>query len=580
MQDLKRTEQKGTAARLSSFSIHPIWWRKIFIAVSLGLLLLVFVLPIGRLIWLSFTEETGGTLRHYLQVLSEAGTWHVISNTLWMAAGSTIMALILGVLAGWLVTYSDIRAKPWIHVMVMLLFIIPSYIVTLSWTQLLRSSSWFSNMLAWLPGNAATLDLYTLPGMIFMLGLSHYPLVYLFTVAVLRKIPQELLWAARASGAGSMTVFRKLTLPLALPGIAGGGLLAFLANLDNFGIPAFLGIPGDITVLSTAIYQEVAGYGPSAFSRAAVLSVILGVIALAGTVLQWLVLRKSKQLETAHEDTRPRFSLGSWRLLVEMAVWSFLLFISFVPLASMVSSSFLPAYGVDLSWDTITGANYHFILFENEKAQGAIGNSLVLALTTAGTALILGTMVAYYRVRRPSSLTRSVEIVIGVPYALPGMVLALAMIFAWMEPIPGWNPGIYGTIGILIIAYVTRFMILQVRGSITALMQVDPSMEEASHIFGAKGWSKWRKIMLPLILPGVLSGTLLVFLTSFTELTVSSLLMSTGNETIGVTIFDFEQAGYTQYSTAFSTIIVFLMLMSLLVLLLVHNYWKKKVGNQ
>ncbi|MGY4688582.1 ABC transporter permease [Salibacterium sp. K-3] len=551
--------------------------KRVWMTVSLLLLFLFFVLPILRLVWLSATEEAVPTWSHYSGVLSDASTWTVMQNTFWMVTGSTIIALLLGVFMAWLVTYSDIRAKQVIHVLVLLPFIIPSYIITLSWAQLLRSSSWFTGLLEGLPGNMPALDLYTMPGMIFMLGLSHYPLVYLFTAAVLRKIPQDLLFAARASGARRWTVFRKVTLPLALPGIAGGGLIAFLANLDNFGIPAFLGIPGNITVLSTAIYQEVVGFGPSAFSRAAVLSVLLGIIALLGTLLQWLLLRKSKQLETTHEEAGPRFYLGPWRLPVEMAVWGFLLFISFVPLSSMMSSSLLSAYGVDFSLETITLENYEFLLFDNEKAQGAIGNSLMLALWTAGTALIAGTVLAYYRVRKPSLLTRSAELVVGLPYALPGIVLALAMIFAWMEPVPGWNPGIYGSVGILMIAYITRFMMLQVRGSMTAFMQVDVSMEEASHVSGAKGFTKWRKIMVPLLLPGLISGTLLVFLTSFTELTVSSLLMSTGNETIGVTIFDFEQAGYTHYSTAFSTMVVLLMLTVIGVVMLAYQIWKKKV---
>ncbi|MFD2705889.1 ABC transporter permease [Salibacterium lacus] len=577
MDHTARNNQGGPASWFSALSARTPGWKRIIAAVTFIILVIFFVLPIARLVWLSFTEDAVPTWQHYREVLSDAGTWIVVQNTFWMVLGSTIMALVLGVFMAWLVTYSDIRAKKLIHVMVMLPFIIPSYIITLSWTQLFRNSSWFSSVLQWLPGHLEAPDLYTLPGMMFMLGLSNYPLVYLFTVAVLRKIPQELLSAARASGSGRGAVFRKITLPLALPGIAGGGLLAFLANLDNFGIPAFLGIPGNITVLSTAIYQEVVGIGPSAFARASVLSVLLGIIALLGTFLQWLLLRKSRQLETAHEETRPRFSLGLWRTPVETVVWVFLVFISFVPLSSMVSSSLLSAYGVDFSLETITFSNYTYILFENGKTQGAIGNSLLLALWTAGTALIAGTILAYYRVRRPSALTRGAELVTGLPYALPGIVLALAMIFAWMEPVPGWNPGIYGSIGILMIAYVTRFMILQVRGSMTALMQVDVSMEEASHVSGAKGFTKWRKIMLPLLLPGLISGTMLVFLTSFTELTVSSLLMSAGNETIGVTIFDFEQAGYTHYSTAFSAVVVVLMLAVIGSLLLAHQIWKKKV---
>jgi len=174
-------------------------------------------------------------------------------------------------------------------------------------------------------------------------------------------------------------------------------------------------------------------------------------------------------------------------------------------------------------------------------------------------------------------LSKGLEMIIGIPYALPGTVLALAMIFAWMEPIPGWNPGIYGSIMILLIAYVTRFLILQVRGSITAFMQVDSSIEEAARVSGSNGFFKWKKVLLPLIIPGVISGALLVFLTALTELTVSSLLWSSGTETIGLVIFNFEQAGYSTYSTAFSCIVVLFILLAFFMLAILQKLWDRRV---
>ena len=127
---------------------------------------------------------------------------------------------------------------------------------------------------------------------------------------IFRKIPRELQDAAKVGGASNGTIFRKIVFPMALPGIAGGGLLAFLSNLDNFGIPAFLGIPANIRVLSTYIYEQVIGYGPSAFARASVLSVLLGVIAIIGTIVQWVIVRKSKVNETSKMDMEPRYFLS------------------------------------------------------------------------------------------------------------------------------------------------------------------------------------------------------------------------------------------------------------------------------
>lgn len=540
----------------------------------------IFLLPIYRLIMLSFTSDGDVTLENYTTILQDATTWKVVQNTLIVVAGSTAIALFIGIALAWLVAYTDIRAKRLMQIFIILPFVIPSYITTLAWTQFLGADGLYMKLASLLPFNIEPINLYSLAGIIFVLGFSHYPLVYLLAVSVFRKIPRELELASRASGAKRLATFRKVNLPLALPGIVSGGFLAFLANLDNFGIPAFLGIPAQINVLSTYIYQQVVGFGPSAFARAATFSVILGVVALLGTAVQWLFLRKSKRLETTMEDKNPRYFLGKKKLPVEILIWLFFFVTGVVPLVSMGMTSLVTAYGVDFSFSTASLENYQFILDSGSKATEAIGNSLQLAGVTTVIGMIIGTAIAYMRVRKPNFLSKFTEVSIGLPYALPGTVMALAMIFAWMEPIPGWNPGIYGSIIILFIAYITRFLILQVRGSITAVMQVDISIEEAAHVSGAKGWPKWRKIMLPLLIPGVLTGAFLVFLSALTELTVSSLLWSSNSETIGVVIFGYEQAGYSTYSTAFSSLVVMLIMLGFAILYVGQSYWNRKVGKR
>ncbi|WP_347834493.1 ABC transporter permease subunit [Gracilibacillus sp. JCM 18860] len=234
--------------------------------------------------------------------------------------------------------------------------------------------------------------------------------------------------------------------------------------------------------------------------------------------------------------------------------------------------------GVDFTWDHISLKNYQFVLETSPKAKRAIGNSVQLAVVITIIGVMIGTMFAYFRVRKPNRWNQLSEIAISLPYALPGTVMALSMIFAWMEPIPGWNPGIYGSVLILFIAYFTRFLILQVRGSITAVLQVDYTMEEAAIVSGSNSWVKWRKILLPLLLPSILSGAFLVFLTALTELTVSSLLWSSNSETIGVVIFGFEQAGYTTYSTAFSSLIIIFILLGFFLLYITQFLWNRKVA--
>lgn len=566
---VQRSERKTEALFPFSFSYFTRnWWG----IPGFLLLTFVFLLPVCRLVWLSISngEEVG--LKLYQEVLLEKATWRTIQNTIIITITSTLLALVLGVGLAFTMAYLNIRAKKWLQLLIFLPFLIPSYISTLAWVQFFGGNGPIQFLFN------ESVNLYSMGGIIFVLGLSHYPLVYLMSVEVFRRIPRELKYAASTSGASGGAVFRKVIFPMALPGIASGGILAFLSNIDNFGIPAFLGIPANIRVLSTYIYEQIIGYGPSAFSRAAVLSVILGVIALIGTVVQWAIIRKSNVSETTARDTEPRYYLTrGFRNVAESALWIFLLLTTLVPLIVMASTSFIRAYGLSLSWENLSLKNYRYLLFEDAKTGSAIGNSVTLGLATMLICMVIGTAIAYLRFKKPSFFVKASEIIVTIPYALPGTVFALAIILMWLQPLPGVQPGIYGTLWILLIAYITRFTVLQMRGSLTAFSQIDPSMEEAARTSGAMAFVKWRSILFPLLMPGVLSGAALVFLTALTELTVSSLLWSSGSETIGVVIFSFEQAGYTTYSTAFSTLIVTAVLTMGIMFVLFEKVWKKRV---
>lgn len=555
-----------------------VWLQRITLGLGFVTVILLFLFPIIKLMALSLVHKTGTGLGVYLDLLGEARTWKTMESTLIIVSGSTLVAIILGIGLAWLIAYSNLSHKSWLHLIVMLSFIMPSYVVTLAWTSFTGVQGPIAEFLHLFSEDMKPWSMYSYGGIIFVMGIHHYPLVYLLTVGVLRRIPRELEWASRAGGAGRWATFRTITLPLAIPGIASGGLLAFLASLDNFGIPAFLGIPANITVLSTLIYEQVVGFGPSAFARSSALAVLLGIVALVGTSIQWLVQRSYKTSETAYEDMVPRFQLGKKKWLWTGLVWLFLGVITFLPLVSMLMYSLKKAYGLPFSWNNTTLDHFRFVLWENAKAYHAIGNSLTLALVTLIVCMILGTAFAYYRLQRSTLLVKGMDLVISLPYALPGIVFGLAMILTWMEPIPGWNPGIYGSVAIMFIAYMIRFMTLQVRSSMTAFQQIDASAGEAARISGA-GWSSvLRKILLPLTLPGILAGALLVFLSALTELTVSSLLWSSGSETIGVVIFNFEQAGSTNYSTALSCVIVALIMILMILLQAVKWTAQRKGG--
>lgn len=551
--------------------------------IVLAVMVWVFFVPIVRLAILSFSTDAFPTLANYGEVLAESRTWRTIRDTAVVATVGTAISLVLGTSLAWLVAYTDIRAKGLIHGLVLVPFILPGYLYTIAWVEFVTPGSWPTRIVGLLPTLEATdVTLYGLPGIAVILGLRHMPLVYLLTVGVLRRIPRQLEQAGRISGARPLTIFRKVTLPMSLPGIAGGGLLAFLSNLDNFGIPAVLGIPARISVLSTLIYQEVVSFGPVAFARAAVLAVILGILALVGAGIQQLLMRRSRVAETRTEDREPRFPLRWSRPVIEIGLLSILAAVSILPLLYMAGSSLTAALGVPLTWDTMTSENYRFAIFENDTTLRAIRNSVQLAAATAAFGLVIATGVAYQRTRRGGWMPQTMDSAISLPYALPGLVISLAMIFAWLRPIPGtgWNPGLYGTAGIIFIAYLVRFTYYQLRAMVTGFLQVDRRMEEAARAAGVGRFHTWRKILLPLVVPALTSGTALVVFVALTELTVSSILWSSGSETIGVRVYGFRAAGYSRYATALSTMIVIGLIASMVLIALFTRMWRRRTHTE
>jgi iron(III) transport system permease protein len=534
------------ATRLRGGSVKHFWGG----FLTCGLVAFFYLLPLARMFFLSFRGSGGFTLSVYAEVLASRGIRAGIVNTLGIAVSSTLLAMGIGLFEAWLIAYTDIRKKMALEIFFMLPFMIPSYISSLAWSRMTGGSGVLSRILG-LP--LPSVRSYW--GIVWVMAVCHAPLGYMLCLSALRKIPRDLEWAARCSGASRLATFVEVTLPLVWPGLLGGGMIVALAGLDNFGIPAFLGSDRGINVLSTLIYQEIAGFGPSSFSRASCLSAILGGLALLCCGAIWLCGRRGHITESVAEDRLPRCSLGSLRLPVEVVVWTFILLTSLLPLFSMLHTSLLKAYGVALTAPNMTLGNYAF-LFRSRKALFALRNSFLLAFFTGAAACVIGSAAAYGRVRFGGWKFHFMETAFSLPFVLPGGVFALAMILSWIEPLPGWRPGIYGTLWLLEGASVIRFTLLHFRAVVSAMLQVDASVEEAADVCGAGLLAKWGKILTPLLASGMVYGFFMTTTHAFTELTVSSILGALGSETIGSVVLNFEQAGNVTVSCAFSVMIL------------------------
>jgi iron(III) transport system permease protein len=261
------------------------------------------------------------------------------------------------------------------------------------------------------------------------------------------------------------------------------------------------------------------------------------------------------RISTAAAAASP-FELRRWRLPVEVALWTLSFLVLALPMVALVLTSLVPAVGVPLDAATATLDNYRFVLFDHAAAKRALVNSFGLSATAAIAIVLFAIPLAYFLVWRRSRLLRVVNLVTEVPYALPGVVLAIAAILLFLKPLPIVGVSIYNTVWIILFCYLARFLVLGLRPVISGYHQLDRTLEEAAQIAGARLPRRLRTIILPLVAPAAAAGALLIFLTAFNELTVSALLWSSGSETLGVVFFSFQQGGDSTYAAALGVLTV------------------------
>jgi iron(III) transport system permease protein len=291
-------------------------------------------------------------------------------------------------------------------------------------------------------------------------------------------------------------------------------------------------------------------------SEVAVLSVLIGFIAVLGIFLQDLMLRRRDfRITTTSSAIRP-FELNRWRLPVEIGLWALTAGVLVLPLIALLLTSLVPAVGVPLTAKTATLANFEYVLFDHAAAKRAFVNSFSLSAAAAVVIVAIAVPLAYFLVWRRSRLLRVLNLVAEMPYALPGVVLAIAAILVFLKPLPLVHVSIYNTVWIILFGYLARFLVLGLRPVISGYYQLDRTLEEAAQIAGARLLRRLVTIILPLVAPVATAGALLIFLTAFNELTVSALLWSSGSETLGVVVYSFQQGGDATYASALASVTV------------------------
>ncbi|AJE45778.1 ABC transporter permease [Celeribacter indicus] len=516
------------------------------------------VWPLARLFLEAFGPgEDGRALGLMAEVLGARSTRRALFNTLAASGGSVAVSLVLGAGLALATGLFALRGRVAMTFLVLSPLLIPSQTLALAWIELTGSTSPVLRPLGLAPPPGTTNPIYSGWGIALLMGIEHMPLVFIAMRAALTGLPGDLVEAARVAGAGRARIIARILLPLALPAALAGGILAFAAAVGNFGIPALLGIPGRFPMLTTLIYQRLNGFGPSVAGQVAVLAMILVALALAALGLRALVLARLAVPAGSGAPLRP-LEAGRARLWIQAAVWAVLAGIAILPMLALLATALSPALGVELRLSTLTLRNFSDA-FANPTILRAFANSLALSVAAAALCALVAVPFAFLRVMVRRPVIRVLDWLADGPWVVPGTVVALAMILAFLRPLPLIG-SLYGTWTILLVAYLARFMPLVLRPVLAAAGAMEPAQDEAARLFGAGPLRRMGAILAPAVLPALSAGAMLAVMTAVNELTLSALLWSSGNETIGVMVFALQYEGNSTAAAAVSVASVALVL--------------------
>src|SRR3954471_11403009 len=513
-------------------------------------LIVLVVLPLLSLLFGSIRGEQGLSLENFAEVVSGRLYVNALKNSLILGAWTGLFSLIIGVSLAWAVSRTDVPGKALIQITASLAYLSPPFLTAIAFVYLFSPNAGLINVLVrdvlGLP--FLTFNIFSMTGLVLVTVLHTFPFVYLLASSALLSVDASYEEAAQILGASKMRTALTVTAPLVAPAILSGTLLAFVNAIALFGSQAIIGLPGRIVTLPTRIYA-LFDYPPE-YGLASALSLLFVVITVAALYLQRAFLARRSYVTLAGKGARPQLmSLGPARWVVLAFVLLTFTIAILLPYSTLIAVSVSKSWGLDF-WKGLTLANYKFILFDYNVTQRAILNSLMLATAAATIAVILGAVIGWIDLRTRIPGRRFLDYAALIPLGLPGIVVAVALIQFWLAmPV-----ALYGTLAILLLAYVGRYIPLGVRAANSSLRQVDPALEESAQILGASWTTTMREVTLPLIRPGLFAGWVLVFVPVVQELSASILLFSSSSITLAVAVYNLYETGYTEPVAALSII--------------------------
>ena len=512
----------------------PVW-----AAAALALVVLM-ALPLAWLGIMSVSADKGSTLGHYREVFRDPALQKALWHTVVLAFWTGVASIAVGAPLAWLTARTNVPAKKLIRLLVMASFVTPPFLGAFAWVMLAGPNAGLLNTL-WrqATGSAEPLfNIFTMTGLVFVVTMYTFPYVYIMLANTLALIASDLEDAAAIHGAGRMAVAFTITLPLVMPAIVSGFILAVLQALALFGSPAILALPAGFHTITTQVWSFFQ-FPPKVEQAAAVSIPLLLATALLLLVQKRLLGRRGYASVGGKGGQRRTIALGIWRYPALAAVLLVMACSIFLPYGVLAKAAFSRAWAQPLTWSNLTLANFSFTLFEYSSTKMAIVNTLELGVATATVGAAMVALLSYVTNRRLVIGHQIVAFLALAPIVIPGIVLAVALFIAYTRP-----PFVlYGTLAILFIAYLTKEMPVGYAQSDATFRTIPADLEEAGRILGAGRLRILRDVTAPLARSGIIAAWCFIFIGVIRELSASIVLFTPNTKVMSVVIFDLKEEG-------------------------------------
>ncbi len=546
------TENKAITQHRFNF-LTPLY-ALVFAAVALMALVPVLALVLGSLRDSPPGQPGNWTLENWTN-LASPGVIDTLITTIQVACLTTFFSMILGTLLALIIHRTDFR---WPNAMTGLLglsFYFPSFILGMAWIVIGSPGGLINDLVRELFDAEANIDIYSVAGIVLVMVLHQVPFVYLTMRGPVLGMDPSYEEAARTSGASAFTMLRRVTLPMLSYALASSTLLCLVMSLEQFGIPVLLGIPGRVTVLATQIYL-LCRFPPTAYGLAAAIGLTLAAITALAILLQRRLARGGQAVATTGKAGRiTPIRLGAWRWPANIFCGVYIAMGLILPTIILLYTSLIKFFTGNPLTAAYTFRNY-ISIWESEGTQLATLNTLLVSGGGALVGVMLGAACSYFTVRLKPTGHRVLDMLVMLPFGVPGVVLGLGLLWAYAYlPLP-----LYGTMTLIVLAYVTRFLPYATETAGARFVQLDRSLEEAAWTAGASRQTGVWRIVLPLSLPSLQSGYFLLFMAFFREISATILIFTASTSVLSVSIWSyFEQADWGMAS-ALSILAMVLML--------------------